>query len=95
MLLILEICLTIAAWHRGWKGWALLPLAIGLGIGFLVGLILGASGASEESIFAVGIVGDVICIGALIAMIIKPRKKSQYLESARVSEPTGVDIRER
>jgi hypothetical protein len=93
MVLALEIGLIIAAWQRGWKGWALLPPAIGFGIGFLVGLILGASGASEESIFAVGIVGDVICIGALIAMIIKPRKKSQYLESEQAEEVTSIDVR--
>jgi len=95
MVLALEIGLAIAAWRRGWKGWALLPLGIAAGIGFLGGLIIGASGGSEESALVIGIVADVIGIGALIAMIIKPRKKSQYLESRRASEPTGVDIRER
>jgi hypothetical protein len=95
MLLALEICLAIAAWQRGWKGWALLPPGIAFGIGFLAGLIMGASGASEGSIFAVGLVADVICIGALIAMVIKPRKKNQYLESEQASETTGVDIHER
>jgi len=93
MLLALEIGLTIAAWQRGWKAWALLPLGIGFGIGFLAGLIMGASGASEGSIFAVGLAADVICIVALIVMIIKPRKKSQYLESEQAEEVTSIDVR--
>lgn len=82
MVFILEIGLTVAAWRRGWKEWALLPLGIGFGIGFLVGLIMGASGASEGSIFAMSLVGDVICIGALIAMTIKPRSVAKLPDTA-------------
>jgi len=93
MVLIAEICLTIAAWQRGWKGWALLPPAIAFGGGYLIGSIMFAIGASEESIFAMGLMFDLICIGALIAMIVKPRKKSQYLESEQVKEVTAIDVR--
>ena len=95
MLLALEIGLAIAAWHRGWKGWALLPLGIAAGIGFLGVLIIGASGGAEESALAIGLVGDVIGIGIVVAMVVKSRKKSQHLESGQASEPIGVDICER
>lgn len=100
MLLVLEIGLTIAAWRRGWKGWALLPLGIGFGIGFLIGLIMSASGASEESIFAVGFLGDVICIGVLIGMILKPRSVAKLSDTAdqplqnveAVDQNTRIDV---
>jgi len=93
MVLVLEICLIIAAWQRGWKGWALLPAAIAFGGSYLVGSIMVASGATEESLFTMGLVCDLICIGALIAMIARPRKKSQYLESEQAKEVTAIDVR--
>ena len=43
MLLILEIGLTIWAWKRGWKGWALLPALGAFTGGFIVGLASGDS----------------------------------------------------
>jgi len=73
MLFILEIGLAIAAWRRGWKRWALVHLGIGFGIGLLTDLIITASGGSEESVFGVGLGIDIICIGTLIAMVLKPR----------------------
>lgn len=76
MLLILEIVLAIAAWRRGWKGWALLPLVSAFGFGFLMGLIIGASGASYGGIFAVGAMIDIVCIATLVGMVIKPHKSS-------------------
>ena len=93
MLLVLEICLTIAAWQRGWKEWALLPPGIALGGSYLLGSIMFASGASDESILAMGLVWDFVCIGTLIAMIVKARKKSHHLESEQASEATAVDVR--
>jgi hypothetical protein len=73
MLFILEIGLAIAAWRRGWKRWALLHLGIGFSIGFLADLIISALGASEETVFGVGLTIDTICIGTLIGMVLKPR----------------------
>lgn len=64
MLLILEIGLTIAAWKRGWKGWALLPWVIALVAAFTVSLVRGT---------ATGVVADVILVGALIIMLARPR----------------------
>jgi ATP/ADP translocase len=93
MLLVLEICLMIAAWQRGWKGWALLPPVITFGGGYLLGSIMFASGASDESMLAAGLVLDFLCIGTLIGMIVKARKKSHHLESEQASETTAVDVR--
>lgn len=73
MLLVLEIILTIAAWKRGWKGWALLPWVIALVAAFTVSLVRGA---------ATGFVADVILIGAMIIMVNKPRWPAVELPKA-------------
>ena len=73
MLLILEIALTVFAWKRGWKGWALLPIGIALFCGFLFGLAMGGSADPLESIDSIGILMDIACVGSLIGMIAKPR----------------------
>jgi len=100
MVLVLEICLIIAAWQRGWKGWALLPAGIAFGGSYLVGSIMFASGASEDSIFAMGLVCDLICIGALIGMIAKPRSVAKISDTAgqplqhveAVDQNTRIDV---
>jgi hypothetical protein len=74
MLLILEIALTIWAWKRGWKKWALLPVGIGIGSGFLLGLAFGGTEIPLGSLDAFGLIVDIACIGALIGMITRPRK---------------------
>jgi hypothetical protein len=89
MLLVLEIALTIAALLRGWKGWALLPLGMGIGLGFLVGLVMGASGASADGAFAIGLLLDLICIVTLIVMVVKPRRKSQQVIAGNLVAPVA------
>ena len=68
MLIVLEIGLTIAAWKRGWKGWALLPWVIALVAAFIVSLVRGA---------ATGVVADVVLVGTLIIMVAKPRQAAE------------------
>jgi hypothetical protein len=68
-MLLVEIGMLAAAWKRGWKGWALLPLLIGLGLGFLMGL------SSAEDAQGVGLLVDVGVIIALGIMIAMPRAK--------------------
>src|SRR4030042_2138158 len=77
--LIAEIGLTIGAGTRGWKAWALLPLGIGFGSAFLLGLILGAMGLSEDSAFMVGLVIDILIVCVLIFMVAKGRKKEESI----------------
>ena len=47
--LLIGVPLTIAAWNRGWRWWALLPLPAYLLSCFLAGLVLGASAGPEIS----------------------------------------------
>src|SRR4030042_1162605 len=77
--LIAEIGLTIGAWTRGWKAWALLPLGIGFGSAFLLGLILGAMGLSEDSALMVSLIIDILVICVLIFMVAKGRKKEESI----------------
>jgi hypothetical protein len=81
MLLILEIGLMIAAWQRGWKRLALLPLAFGVTAGF----ILGYFGGSDYDIRGVTLFIDFLCICSLIGMTIKSRKISKI--SSQIQNP--------
>lgn len=89
MILGLEIGLIITAWRRGWKAWSLLPLGVVVGIGFLIGLAIGASGASAGSVVAISIALDITCIGILIGMVVRPRKATQSVRPEQAKE-TGV-----
>jgi len=86
MLLVLEIALTIAAWRRGWKAWALLPLAVGAGVAFTGGVLIGAVGGSVEEAMVIGALLDVVCIGILIGMIVK-RRRPAVPESSMSQNP--------
>jgi len=68
MLLAIEIALTIAAWRKGWKGLALLPVGAALVCGFMVGAAMGAGGLSEEEVFGIGLLIDLGVIAALGVM---------------------------
>ena len=67
-MLIIEIALTIAAWRKGWKAWALLPLGTVIGIAALIGVAVGASGGSIEQATPVLIGLDLIGMGVLIGL---------------------------
>jgi hypothetical protein len=69
--LIIEICLTCKAWKKGWKGWALLPMAIGLGSAFMLGVVIGANGGDPAAAFGIGLLIDVSIIVALAVMVAK------------------------
>ena len=86
MLLIAEILLTIAVWRKGWRGWALLPMAIVLGLAFIIGSVAGAGGASEETLLAVGLILDFAGIAALIMMTARAPKRVK--EDRHAERPT-------
>jgi hypothetical protein len=71
MLLIAEILLTISAWKKGWKARALLPVAIGMGIAFMVGAAAGANGVDSDGIVGVCILIDIAMVVSLIVMTAK------------------------
>jgi hypothetical protein len=79
--LLIGIPLTIAAWKRGWKGWALLPLTLALVSQAIFGFFIGftaspgtAIGDLEGLVVAVSLVIDLIAAAVLIGMIVKERK---------------------
>lgn len=72
MLLILEIALGIAAWKRGWKGWAVLPVIAPFGIGFFSGLFMGPE-VFESGVIGMAFIVELICIATLIGMVVKRR----------------------
>ncbi len=67
---ILQISLTIWAWRRGWKGFALLPY----GLGFLLGFFAPDLGLPDEGAFPWII--EFTIVGILIVMIALPRRQT-------------------
>jgi hypothetical protein len=69
MLLILEIMLTVTAWRKGYKGFALLPV----GLAILAGVSIGANnpGADVFSVIWVDILAIVV-LGVMIALAKEP-----------------------
>jgi hypothetical protein len=66
--LIIEILLTIKAWHKGWRGYALLPLGIMIPAGLVLGAMIGSAGGGLAQALPAGILLEIVCIGVLIRM---------------------------
>lgn len=81
MLLIAEIILTIFAWRKGWRWWALVPVALALLIGLFMGMGVVASGGDVDSVRGISIVLDVLAVIALIVMVTKGPKTSEVEET--------------
>lgn len=90
MLLILEIWLTVAAWRKGWRGWALLPLGIGGGIAILIGAAVGASGGSIDQATPALLLFDLACIGTLIGMVARAPRRAQLPDLPEARMPAKV-----
>jgi len=78
MLLIVEGILTIVAWRKGWRGWALLPLGIVLGLAFVIGVAVAAAGGTERDAVGFGLVLDLMGMAALIGMTVRGPKKVHF-----------------
>ena len=81
LLLILEIGLTISAWKRGWKGWALLPGAFTFAAGYMLGMTSGGGSGASVYFFRVGVILDILCVIALIIMVSKPHRVDSSLQT--------------
>ena len=66
-MLFLEIFLTITAWQRGFKGWALLPLGLAMVIGFMIGASSLQTSSGNNFFGLIWI--DILAIVVLIGMI--------------------------
>lgn len=75
MILILEIVLTIIAWRKGYKGYALLPLGIVFLIAFMVGFSTPELSESADLSF---IVLDLMAIVALVIMVATAKKPDAF-----------------
>jgi hypothetical protein len=77
-MIIIEIILTIAAWVRGWRGWALIPGVSVFLIGFMVGAMARAMGHSEiqtGQLTAILLPIELVSVGVLIWMAAKGKRR--------------------
>jgi hypothetical protein len=81
-MLFLEIILTVTAWNRGYKAWALIPLACALFIGLMIGASDPELAESDDWLSYIWI--DVLAIVALGLMIANARKPE---ETETLEEP--------
>ena len=72
-MLIVEIVLTIIAWNRGWRWYALLPCGVVVVIGFLIGIGIGVSGGSTDNLGA-AIPLEIIAILILLFMCFRKKE---------------------
>ena len=79
-MLIIEIIMTVAAYRRGFKGWALLPLGLGLLIGVFIGVVNPEYALSNEILDLVWI--DIMAIVALGIMIYAGKTEEEKSETA-------------
>lgn len=69
--------LTIAALNRGWRGWALLPMAAYFPLLFVIGRFLGAVGGlciDENTAITIATLFFVALCAVLVGMILFPRR---------------------
>lgn len=85
MLIIIEIMLTISVWKSGWKGWALLPIGIVCGFGFVLGMTVGTGGMTRSDLVFPCLMLDFGAIIALIVMRVRAPKKVQEEKSVEPS----------
>jgi hypothetical protein len=67
MILVAQVLLTVQAWRKGWKGWALLPM----GVALLLGLLLGSVTDDVERLVVPGLIGDLLSLAALIGLSVR------------------------
>jgi hypothetical protein len=81
MLLILEIMLTVTAWRKGYKGFALLPVGLALLAGFSIGA--NNPGADIFSVIWIDILA-IIVLGIMIAVA-----KESETDEVKETEESG------
>jgi hypothetical protein len=91
LLLIVEVLLTVAAWRKGWKGWALLPWAVCFFTVFIGGAFIGAAGGpvDEAAIMGLGTLLEIVLLIiplAVMSLWVPGRKQVRMPESARTVE---------
>jgi hypothetical protein len=75
--LIIEIILTIVAWNRGWRWFALIPLGVGVLLGLIIGLIGGSMGQTADDLSWVIVFDAIVIIALIIMCFTKPKSASE------------------
>ncbi|MBN2098173.1 MAG: zinc ribbon domain-containing protein [Dehalococcoidia bacterium] len=92
--LLVGIPLTIAAWKRGWKGWALLPMGLGLVSAFIAGFIIGGIATTEDEFWGMFLFAAVLIYvaeyGALITMVVKKRDPKVNISNQLPVGPAAI-----
>ena len=91
MLLIIEIALTVAAWRKGWRARALLPLGIGMLLAAFVALVAASAGVSPEVITGSLILFDLAAVAVLIFMSAKAPRSAGIKKASPAAENTQAD----
>ncbi|MEK7408192.1 MAG: hypothetical protein AAB225_24240 [Acidobacteriota bacterium] len=90
LMLIIEIWLTVAAWRKGWRGYALRPVAFAFVAGLFIGMGAGTSGRTLADILPLAVLLDLACIGVLIRLAIRGPQSAEVLSFA--AAPAGVAL---
>lgn len=85
--LILEFLLTVSAWRKGWGVRALLPLGLCVLFAVVIGGAVGLSGGDVEQAMALGLLGDVLCIAALIGLNVRAPQVDQAADLGLTDVP--------
>jgi hypothetical protein len=89
--LIAEITLTVIAWRKGWRWWALLPGFLAFAAGFVLGAAIGISGGNAFSALPYSIFIDIVAIFALICMAATDRYDRGPSISTMLSAAREID----
>ena len=80
LLFAIEIVLTVLAWRKGWRGWALMPLGILIFVAFFIGVVGTLSGFNEQQLqqgaAAPLAIMELATLGVLIGLATKRRNAS-------------------
>jgi hypothetical protein len=88
MLLVLEIWLTVKAWRAGWRGWALVPWAVGLVAVVALAGIGGDPTSAEDGSIVMSLFVDLALI-ATLAVMSRGRRPAAAGESHATLEITS------
>jgi hypothetical protein len=90
MIAVLTVIFTVRAWKKGWRWRALLPMLVGYGAAFFIGIVISADGGAFEGALPVFVLLDLVILGSVIAMA--SRAPKAVLSSSSVSKifPTAT-----
>jgi hypothetical protein len=83
-MILIEIALTVAAYRKGWKGWAFLPVGVTLAMGFVLGAMLAAGGKTLQDVGGAIVIPDLLAMIALAVMSARAPQDSPAVTRSEV-----------